>query len=250
MPWSARSHTDQALALIDDASADERAVLAASLWRERGDPPSGDPRLMPKRKPAWAAWNVLRASGEGDRPVMDSYWMNRLQGIDDARPLFVTLTPRIAPSRRICFSGGSPMRIRNMIPRRLPRRRRCRAFRSRRRVLCRCLDGLRLPRGWPACRPSSQRPTRLIAAHGHGRAAPACPNARWVRLRSEPMAPLFPPPPDAALFYVGSVMHARMKPKAHRFTYSVFALLVDLDRLEEAHRLSPFFSVGIQPDRF
>ncbi len=58
------------------------------------------------------------------------------------------------------------------------------------------------------------------------------------------MDPLFPPPPDAALFYVGSVMHARMKPKAHRFTYSVFALLVDLDRLEEAHRLSPFFSVG------
>ncbi len=39
-------------------------------------------------------------------------------------------------------------------------------------------------------------------------------------------------------------MHARMKPKAHRFNYSVFALLVDLDRLEEAHRLSPFFSVG------
>jgi DUF1365 family protein len=58
------------------------------------------------------------------------------------------------------------------------------------------------------------------------------------------MEPRFLPPPDAALFYVGSVMHARMKPKVHRFTYSVFALLVDLDRLEEAHRLSPFFSVG------
>ncbi|PPD16509.1 MAG: DUF1365 domain-containing protein [Methylobacterium sp.] len=57
------------------------------------------------------------------------------------------------------------------------------------------------------------------------------------------MEPVFPPPADAALFYVGSVMHARMKPKAHRFAYSVFALLVDLDRLEEAHRLSPFFSV-------
>ena len=51
------------------------------------------------------------------------------------------------------------------------------------------------------------------------------------------MAPRFLPPPDAALFYVGSVMHMRMKPKAHRFTYSVFALLVDLDRLEVEMRV-------------
>lgn len=57
-------------------------------------------------------------------------------------------------------------------------------------------------------------------------------------------SPLFPAPQAPALFYVGPVMHARMKPKAHRFSYSVFSLLIDLDRLEAASRLSRLFSIG------
>lgn len=47
-----------------------------------------------------------------------------------------------------------------------------------------------------------------------------------------------------ACLYVGDVMHARLKPRAHRFRYRVFTLSIDLDRLEEAGRLSPLFSVG------
>jgi len=56
--------------------------------------------------------------------------------------------------------------------------------------------------------------------------------------------PLFPAPEAAALFYDGHVMHARFKPVPHRFRYSVFSLLIDLDRLEEAGRLAWFFSIG------
>jgi DUF1365 family protein len=56
--------------------------------------------------------------------------------------------------------------------------------------------------------------------------------------------PNFSPPTAAASLYVGPVMHARLKPKPHRFTYDVFSLLIDLDRLNEASRLSRFFSVG------
>jgi DUF1365 family protein len=55
---------------------------------------------------------------------------------------------------------------------------------------------------------------------------------------------IFPPPVEPALFFVGPVMHARFKPVPHRFQYEVFSLLVDLDRLDEADRLSRFFSVG------
>jgi uncharacterized protein len=40
------------------------------------------------------------------------------------------------------------------------------------------------------------------------------------------------------------VMHQRMRPVGHRFDYKVFSLLVDLDRLEEAGRLSPLFSIN------
>lgn len=60
--------------------------------------------------------------------------------------------------------------------------------------------------------------------------------------RADDMA--FPPPDVPAVFYVGPVMHARFRPVPHRFQYQVFSLLVDLDRLEEANRLSRFFSVG------
>ena len=52
-------------------------------------------------------------------------------------------------------------------------------------------------------------------------------------------------PPDAAIaLYPGEVMHARMKPFSHRFTYRVFSLLIDLDRLAEAGRKSPLFAVN------
>ncbi|WP_152008591.1 DUF1365 domain-containing protein [Hoeflea sp. EC-HK425] len=54
--------------------------------------------------------------------------------------------------------------------------------------------------------------------------------------------------PDAArspaCLYAGDVMHQRMKPVGHRFRYRVYSLLIDLDRLDEADRLSPLFSVN------
>jgi DUF1365 family protein len=60
----------------------------------------------------------------------------------------------------------------------------------------------------------------------------------------EPDQPPFPPPVAAASLFPGKVMHARMKPKPHRFTYDVFTLLIDLDRLEEADAQSRLFSVN------
>lgn len=56
--------------------------------------------------------------------------------------------------------------------------------------------------------------------------------------------PVFPPPREAAALYRGEVMHARMKPVTHRFAYEVYSLAIDVSRLEEADRASPFFSVG------
>jgi DUF1365 family protein len=39
-------------------------------------------------------------------------------------------------------------------------------------------------------------------------------------------------------------MHARLRPVRHRFSYRVMSLLIDLDRLDEADRLSPLFAVN------
>src|SRR5437667_3378769 len=49
---------------------------------------------------------------------------------------------------------------------------------------------------------------------------------------------------DAAALYVGRVMHARLKPMGHRFSYRVMSLLIDLDRLAAADRQSPLFGVN------
>ena len=52
------------------------------------------------------------------------------------------------------------------------------------------------------------------------------------------------PAREPAALYFGEVMHARLKPKRHRFSYRVMSLLVDLDRLDEAKRMSPLFAVN------
>jgi len=49
---------------------------------------------------------------------------------------------------------------------------------------------------------------------------------------------------NAAALYVGDVMHARLKPMGHRFSYRVMSLLIDLDRLADADRQSRLFGVN------
>jgi DUF1365 family protein len=49
---------------------------------------------------------------------------------------------------------------------------------------------------------------------------------------------------DPAALYLGEVMHARLKPVGHRFSYRVMSLLIDLDRLAAADRQSPLFGVN------
>lgn len=48
----------------------------------------------------------------------------------------------------------------------------------------------------------------------------------------------------AVSLYFGKVMHARLKPKLHRFNYRIFSLVIDIDRYEEAAKQSRFFSVN------
>src|SRR5918994_3411101 len=53
-----------------------------------------------------------------------------------------------------------------------------------------------------------------------------------------------PPPQAAATLYPGKVMHHRLKPFGHRFVYTVFPLLADIDRLDEIGRMSWLLSVN------
>lgn len=48
----------------------------------------------------------------------------------------------------------------------------------------------------------------------------------------------------AASLYFGKVMHARMKPTSHRFNYTIFSLVINIDQLNEAGQISRIFSCG------
>lgn len=92
------AHADEALALLADPTADERAVLGAFRYTANLAVLHDDPALMPRRRSVWASWNFLGSSGpESGRPLCVSYWMNRLQRLPTSRQLFVTLNPAQMP---------------------------------------------------------------------------------------------------------------------------------------------------------
>ena len=53
------AHADQSLALIQDASKDERDILSAFQFQTNCAVLHSDARLMPKRRGTWAAWNYV-----------------------------------------------------------------------------------------------------------------------------------------------------------------------------------------------
>lgn len=98
------AHSDQSLKMLKDASPDELNVLSSvqyvqnDVWLHR------DTALMPKRKKAWAAWNYIgNKNVMDDRDVSVTYWMNKLQNIDESYPLFVTLNPINEPNPELTF---------------------------------------------------------------------------------------------------------------------------------------------------
>lgn len=99
------AHSDQALAMLADPGDRERAVLGGIRYAPNVVYLHRDIRLMPKRRRAWASWNFLRWQRDGTtiNDVAITYWMNRLQGIDDDRPLFVSLNPPFEPDPALTF---------------------------------------------------------------------------------------------------------------------------------------------------
>jgi len=88
------SHADEALALLADADADERALLSAWGYSRNQVLLHTDERLMPPLRNAWASWNYLRLSQAGDEsPACLTYYMNRLQNFRGHADYLVTLNP-------------------------------------------------------------------------------------------------------------------------------------------------------------
>jgi predicted NAD/FAD-binding protein len=90
-------HADQSLAILADASAEEKRLLGAFRYSRNQTVLHADERLMPRRRAVWSSWNYLARSGAEGAPVSVTYWMNRLQGLSGSAPRFVTLNPHFEP---------------------------------------------------------------------------------------------------------------------------------------------------------
>ena len=88
-------HSDQALALLADASAQERQVLGAIRYQPNRAVLHTDSTVLPRRQRAWAAWNCERAADPDEEAagVCLHYLINRLQPLPWKTPVMVSLNP-------------------------------------------------------------------------------------------------------------------------------------------------------------
>ena len=83
-------HSDQALALLDDATQAEREALGAIPYQSNEVVLHTDDSLLPRCRRAWSSWNYWLREGEQSRAVLN-YNMNILQGLDAQTTFCVTL---------------------------------------------------------------------------------------------------------------------------------------------------------------
>lgn len=93
-------HSDEALALLNDASDDEKNILSAMPYSENSVVLHTDNKLLPHREKAWASWNY-QLSQDRNKAASVTYNMNILQGIKSDHTFCVTLNQKeaIEPSK-------------------------------------------------------------------------------------------------------------------------------------------------------
>jgi len=84
------AHGDEALAMLDDATPNEREILGSFRFQENIAVLHTDTRLMPRRRKAWACWNA-HVPRHPTGKVALTYDMNLLQGLASREEYLVTL---------------------------------------------------------------------------------------------------------------------------------------------------------------
>jgi uncharacterized protein len=85
-------HSDQSLALLADASAEVRSVLAAVRYQPNRAVLHTDARCLPSNRKAWSAWNY-QSTAAATPDVCEHYLLNQLQPLPCTTPVIVSLNP-------------------------------------------------------------------------------------------------------------------------------------------------------------
>jgi predicted NAD/FAD-binding protein len=96
------AHSDQALAMLGDATGAEREVLGAIPYQRNEAVLHTDRSLMPRRRAAWSSWNFHLCEPAPPATTV-TYWMNHLQRLPRGRDYFLTLNrgEAIDPAARL-----------------------------------------------------------------------------------------------------------------------------------------------------
>ncbi len=94
------THSDQALALLQDSTPLERQVLGAFRYQANTAVLHTDTSVLPRARRAWASWNY-HVPADRTAPVSVTYDMTALQGLASPERFLVTLNDdgRVSPSR-------------------------------------------------------------------------------------------------------------------------------------------------------
>ncbi|GAB3284770.1 NAD(P)/FAD-dependent oxidoreductase [Parahaliea aestuarii] len=83
------THSDQALAMLQDPAAAEREILGALPYQSNDVVLHTDTRLLPRQRKVWSSWNY-HLGADSERAVV-TYNMNILQGLQAPETFCVTL---------------------------------------------------------------------------------------------------------------------------------------------------------------
>ena len=216
------AHSDQALAMIADPTQAEREVLGAMRYERNEAALHTDASLMPRRKRAWASWNFHLTEGS-ELPTM-SYWMNRLQGLDAAEDIFVTLnrTDSLDPEKVIkVIPYEHPIVTHEAVA---AQRRWGEVSGADRIHFCGAYWrwGFHEDGCWSAIRACE----RLAARRGAGAAGGGSVTSNYRHLLLSRLKVLI-----RSAIYEGWVRHRRHDPVEHEFRYPLFMAYLDLDEL-------------------
>lgn len=97
------THSDDSLALLEDADAAEKRVLGAIRYQPNDIVLHADTSIMPRRRKTWASWVYTEDATAQSERIDLTYWMNSLQPIPMDDLHFVTLNTKRAIREELIY---------------------------------------------------------------------------------------------------------------------------------------------------
>ena len=92
-------HANEASSLIKSVDPKISLILKEFNYSKNHVYLHSDERLMPRNKKIWSSWNYLSFKKKNKSNILFTYWMNKLQNIDNKYPLFLTLNSPVKPKK-------------------------------------------------------------------------------------------------------------------------------------------------------